>query len=287
MHVGKVRTRAGGASKTPPRSPSSMKKHEILAIVAALPDAGDFLLSISELGGDELTATDRRSLAAARSARYRARKRDASRDERDGGGKGVVCLGSEKEAEKSGKETGILLTGQIREGEVSVTRHVTERDANSAGSGRAAVLLGPVVSLTDREGAKAVWEFWKVETGHLKAKLDKKRGRRIAARLSEGFTVEELKTAIRNRKNDPWLMGTSPGSDGKVYDGLETLLRDAAQVERLRDLTSAPRAVPRAQNGAYAPPTVVGPAIPSAAETRARQAAEERAWRTQNRNAAE
>lgn len=83
---------------------------------------------------------------------------------------------------------------------------------------------------------REVFEFWKANTGHPKALLDRKRDARIRARLRDKFTVDELKLAIKNRIHDPHLMGESKGGDGRLYDGIETLLRDVAQVERLRDL---------------------------------------------------
>lgn len=75
-----------------------------------------------------------------------------------------------------------------------------------------------------------VFQAWKEDTGHTNAKLDNNRSSRISARLTQGFTVDQLIQAIKNRKNDPWLMGIT--SD-RVYDEIKTLLRDAAQVERL------------------------------------------------------
>ena len=86
--------------------------------------------------------------------------------------------------------------------------------------------------------AKTVFEAWKQDTGHTQAKLDNKRLARIKARLKDGFTVEQLIQAIKNRRFDSWLMGTDSKSH-KVYDGIETLLRDTAQVEKLLDLYQA------------------------------------------------
>ena len=83
--------------------------------------------------------------------------------------------------------------------------------------------------------ARRVFEAWKLDTGHVRATLDRKRQVRIEARLREGSTADELILAITHRRNDPWLMGTAEGAT-RVFDGIETLLRDAAQVERLRDL---------------------------------------------------
>jgi hypothetical protein len=93
----------------------------------------------------------------------------------------------------------------------------------------------PVSPRAGDDGSSAevvrVFEGWKQATGHAQASLDRKRTARIKARLREKFTPEQLIEAIGNAKNDPFLMGSN--DTGRVYDGLETLLRDAAQVERL------------------------------------------------------
>lgn len=91
------------------------------------------------------------------------------------------------------------------------------------------------VSPTDMGKVRQVFEAWKLDTGHHRAKLSPKRVSRIRSRLREGFTPEELIAAITHRHHDPWLMGAN--DTGRVYDQLATLLRDAEQVERLRDLT--------------------------------------------------
>lgn len=75
-----------------------------------------------------------------------------------------------------------------------------------------------------------VFSLWQVVHKHPHAKLDKKRQARIKARLGEGYTVDELCNAIRGAKHDTWLMGKNP--DGKIYDGLQTILREAETVDR-------------------------------------------------------
>jgi hypothetical protein len=77
-----------------------------------------------------------------------------------------------------------------------------------------------------------VFQNWQAEHGKQRSKLDAKRRARIRARLAEGFSVEQLCKAIRGAKRDSFLMGQDPKSP-RVFDGLETILRDAAQVERL------------------------------------------------------
>jgi len=130
------------------------------------------------------------------------------------GGKGGICLGSEKETQKQGKESedlGSNLTG-------STGGDVTKSDECAS------------------HLVTQVFEFWRTETSHARAVLDRKRASRIASRLREGFTAERLCVAIANRRNDPFLMGSN--DTGRVFDGIETLLRDAAQVERLEKLTA-------------------------------------------------
>lgn len=105
-----------------------------------------------------------------------------------------------------------------------------------------------------------VFEFWRQDTGHYRTTLDSKRRGRIKARIREGFTYERMTAAIVNRRNDPFLMGQN--DTGRVFDGIETLLRDAAQVERLEELSEPmkPRAQSRGQqpkqpnSGAWKPP---------------------------------
>lgn len=89
------------------------------------------------------------------------------------------------------------------------------------------------------EAARRVFEFWQKEHGHPLAKFDRKRRSRILARLAEGFTVRELCLAIRGAKQDKFLMGDG----GRVYDGIQTILRDADQVERLVDLANSKNGV--------------------------------------------
>lgn len=86
-----------------------------------------------------------------------------------------------------------------------------------------------------------VFDYWRKVHDHPRAKLDGKRRRRILARRREGFTGKELCQAIKGAKLDAHLMGESRSSEGRVYDGLQTILRDAEQVERLMGMVGARR----------------------------------------------
>lgn len=106
---------------------------------------------------------------------------------------------------------------------------------------------------TELEAVKAVFDEWRKVFGHPKAELEEKRTARIRSRL-KNFTVEQLVTAFRGALKDDWIMGCDPKSTRK-FDGLETVLRDTAQVERLIELAEggASKTVPRpAQTGTAA-----------------------------------
>ncbi len=81
---------------------------------------------------------------------------------------------------------------------------------------------------------RLVFGEWQREHGHPQSKLDAKRTALIRRALKV-HTPEQLGQAIRGALKDDWLMGRDPKSPRK-YDGIETLLRDTAQIERLIDL---------------------------------------------------
>lgn len=95
--------------------------------------------------------------------------------------------------------------------------------------------------LLERENARKLFDRWRVATGHLDAKFDKKREARLRSRLRDGFTLDQLSLVLKHWRNDPYLAGSS----GKIYDGIETLFRDVAQVERLIALAAPIRPVPQ------------------------------------------
>jgi hypothetical protein len=162
--------------------------------------------------------------------------------------------------EKSGKETGI--TGSHLSGKGSARG---ESDANSD-AGDASHSVTPSRgdgTTTERAAVRLVFEAWQRDTGHHRAILDKKRGRRILARLREGFTPERMILAITNRRNDPWLMGQ--GDSPRVFDEIDVVLRDAAQVERLERLTEPTK--PRGVNGS--PVATATPEDPAVARAKA------------------
>jgi hypothetical protein len=79
---------------------------------------------------------------------------------------------------------------------------------------------------------QVVFAYWAKRLGHEKTLLDQKRQRVLERRLSEnGGNLSELLYAIDGALKDDWTMGRDVKSPRK-YDGIETVFRDRAQVER-------------------------------------------------------
>lgn len=79
-----------------------------------------------------------------------------------------------------------------------------------------------------RDDVQAVWDAWTKATGRTRSSLDEKRRKLIVGRLRE-FPVADLVAAVTGWKHDPW-------PDRARQNGIEILLRDAAHVEKFRDL---------------------------------------------------
>jgi len=113
---------------------------------------------------------------------------------------------------------------------------------------KASVALCATDSITDAANERAnrqaeaasreelVFDYWRVQHGHPRSVLDQKRRARIRSRLRENAgDVSELLFAIDGARKDDFLMGRDERANRR-YDGLETILRDRAQVERLAQL---------------------------------------------------
>ncbi len=84
--------------------------------------------------------------------------------------------------------------------------------------------------------AEIIFAYWAARLHHPAALFDQKRERRLLARLREsGGDWGLLCYAVDGALTDDWLMGRDMHSPRK-YDGIETIFRDRAQVERLAEL---------------------------------------------------
>lgn len=86
--------------------------------------------------------------------------------------------------------------------------------------------------------AKEVFVYWQEKLNHPKAKLDKKRRRKINDRLKEKYTVEDLKQAVDGCSLSPHHMGEN--KTGTIYDDLGLICRDASHVDKFIKQANAP-----------------------------------------------
>lgn len=86
-----------------------------------------------------------------------------------------------------------------------------------------------------------VFHHWQEVHGHPEAKPSEKRRRLISQRLKE-YTLEELREAISGYALSPFHMGDN--DNGRKYDSLELILRDAKQVEQGMQFARSPPTKP-------------------------------------------
>lgn len=85
-----------------------------------------------------------------------------------------------------------------------------------------------------------IFDHWVAVHGKRQAKLNGKRRQKIAARLREGYSMDDLKAAIEGCRASEFHMGAN--AEKKVYDDLALICRDGSQVEKFVDLNKqAPR----------------------------------------------
>jgi len=86
------------------------------------------------------------------------------------------------------------------------------------------------------DDVNTVFQGWVEATGRdaARTKLTGQRKQRIAARMKDGYTTDDLVDAVRGVTLSEWHMGANDRR--QRYDDLGTVLRDGAQVEKFRDL---------------------------------------------------
>lgn len=90
------------------------------------------------------------------------------------------------------------------------------------------------------QGVQDVFAHWQRVMNHPQAKLDEKRAKVIAKRLSDGYTVDELRRAVDGCRLTPHNMGQN--DKRTVYDDIELICRDGSHVDRFIK-TAQPQAI--------------------------------------------
>lgn len=75
----------------------------------------------------------------------------------------------------------------------------------------------------------SVFTYWQTTLNHPKAKLTKDRQAKIGSRLSEGYSIDDLKRTIDGCKASTYHMGDN--EQGKIFDSIELLFRNGDKVE--------------------------------------------------------
>lgn len=83
-----------------------------------------------------------------------------------------------------------------------------------------------------------IFAYWQKVMDHPSAKLLPVRSRKIAARLREGYTVEQIMSAIDGCKASPFHQGRNEYS--AVYDDLTLICRDGSKLEYFINLNTRP-----------------------------------------------
>jgi len=125
-----------------------------------------------------------------------------------------------------------------------VAKHREKRKCNDALSVSVSVSTskqGKVVEQkeVDSQGASTavsasvdlVFDYWRVTLKHATAKLTPKRRAKIAARLKDGYTVEDIKAGIDGNASSAFHQGDNENG-GRVYDDLELICRSGEKLEQ-------------------------------------------------------
>jgi hypothetical protein len=85
-------------------------------------------------------------------------------------------------------------------------------------------------SETSSDAVATIFTHWQTRLNHPHARLTTDRRRRIAARLKEGFTVDQLKAAVDGCAASPFHRGEN--DHGTIFDSIDLIFRNGEKVEQ-------------------------------------------------------
>lgn len=141
----------------------------------------------------------------------------------------------EKVTETLAKVPGTLATDQDQDQEHRIRSIGSERVSSSSTTPLELVAL-------ELDETPRVFAYWQTELGRQKAKPDPKR-LAVIRRALKSYSVDDVMLAIDGCKKSDWNMGRDPKTNGKKFNDLTLILRDAEHIERFIDLASAPQSV--------------------------------------------
>lgn len=99
----------------------------------------------------------------------------------------------------------------------------------------------------DREVALRLFEYWRKRCEHPKARADATRLGKALARLRDGFSESELRSAIDGMAGTDFNRGLN--EQGIRYDDIELCFRNVRNVERFVELAGGPRHADATRDG--------------------------------------
>jgi hypothetical protein len=94
---------------------------------------------------------------------------------------------------------------------------------------------GPPPRVEAVPGVRVVFEYWKQKMGHVDAKLTREREMKIKGRLDEGYTVDQLKSAVDGCGGSAFHQGDN--ERGHRYDDITLICRSGSKVEQFIEMT--------------------------------------------------
>lgn len=116
----------------------------------------------------------------------------------------------------------------------------------SQGKGKGiGVVVSEAPATSDAKIARELFAYWQQRCNHPKAKPGRDRLAKVKARLAEGYTPEDIRTAI-----DGAAVGAHVNDDGQRFDDLELICRSGSKLELFMS-----RATGRRDSGSRGTPT--------------------------------
>jgi hypothetical protein len=100
------------------------------------------------------------------------------------------------------------------------------REPSTTDQGSPSDSVGSPSRPDDRAIIADLFGYWRERCGHPQAKMTRDRTAKVAARLREGYTPEQIKAAIDGAQR-----GAFVNDDGKRFDDLELICRTGAKLE--------------------------------------------------------
>lgn len=102
------------------------------------------------------------------------------------------------------------------------------------------------------EDIKKIFEYWQQIRNHPSAKLTPGRKSKIKARLTEGYTIEDILMAIDGLNKSPHHCGKN--ETGTVYDDITLICRSGEKLEQFKAVEERARAARKTISSAPAAP---------------------------------